>query len=154
MLQLFTCKLQLFTYMLQLFTYMLQLFTGLFQICTCMLQLLTCMLQLFTYMLQLFTGLLQLTTDGTLLKPVQSPPRGEREANFYTQVFDLQCTDPVLLGLQPLLPLYLGSWSSPQQPTGQCSFLNIVLLHIQGQHDVSVRTAGFLLFGWREDPKQ
>ena len=85
------------------------------------------LLRLFTSLLRLFTGLLQLTTDGTLLKPVQSPPRGEREANFYTQVFDRQCTDPVLLDLRPLLPLYLGSWSSPDQPTGQCYFLSIAL---------------------------
>ena len=69
----------------------------------------------------LLPGLLQLSTDGTLVKPFQSSERGQREVDFYAQVFDPQCTDPTLLGLQPLLPRFLGTWTTPQQPGGKCA---------------------------------
>lgn len=46
--------------------------------------------------------------DGTVLKAVQQPPRGDRELNFYEKVFDPNTKDPVLLQLQPLLPKYHG----------------------------------------------
>ncbi|XP_039274136.2 inositol polyphosphate multikinase-like [Styela clava] len=52
-------------------------------------------------------GMLQ-HTDGSILKPVQPPPRGECEVNFYTKVFNPKCEDPVLMTLRPFLPKYLG----------------------------------------------
>ena len=54
-------------------------------------------------------GLLQ-TTDGLVLKPVQSPPRGEREHNFFKRIF---ATDESELNedeivLKNLCPTYRG----------------------------------------------
>lgn len=55
-------------------------------------------------------GLLQ-TADGLVLKPVQSPPRGEREHSFFKRLF---CSDdselnPHEIELRSLLPTYRGS---------------------------------------------
>ena len=54
-------------------------------------------------------GLLQ-TNDGIILKPVQSPPHGEREHDFYKRLF--QRKDHELSGdeveLRKLLPTYRG----------------------------------------------
>jgi len=55
-------------------------------------------------------GLLQ-SNDGFVLKPVQSPPRGEREHNFFKRLFQ---SDESLLNsdeieLRNLLPTYRGS---------------------------------------------
>lgn len=47
--------------------------------------------------------------DGSIMKPVQPPPRGECEVNFYSKVFDQNCTDPVLQTLRPFLPKFLGT---------------------------------------------
>ena len=56
-------------------------------------------------------GLLQ-TDDGYVLKPVQSPPRGEREHNFFKRIFSSD--DSVLnkdeIELRNLLPVYRGSF--------------------------------------------
>jgi len=57
-------------------------------------------------------GMLQ-HLDGSILKPVQPPPRGEREVNFYRKIFDPKCDDPVLLTLRPFLPKFLGMWNAP-----------------------------------------
>ena len=51
--------------------------------------------------------------DGSVLKPVQPPPRGEREVAFYKKLFDSSCGDPVLLTLRPFLPKFLGMWTPP-----------------------------------------
>jgi hypothetical protein len=55
-------------------------------------------------------GLLQ-TSEGLVLKPVQSPPRGEREHNFFKRLF--QADDAELnedeIQLRNLLPTYRGS---------------------------------------------
>lgn len=54
-------------------------------------------------------GLLQ-SNDGFVLKPVQSPPRGEREHNFFKRLF--QSDDSLLnsdeIELRNLLPTYRG----------------------------------------------
>uniref|UniRef100_H2XWF6 Kinase n=1 Tax=Ciona intestinalis TaxID=7719 RepID=H2XWF6_CIOIN len=57
-------------------------------------------------------GMLQ-HMDGSILKPVQPPPRGKREVGFYQKIFDAECDDPVLLTLQPFLPKLLGVWTPP-----------------------------------------
>lgn len=49
--------------------------------------------------------------DGSVLKPIQPPPRGEREVAFYKKLFDSSCDDPVLLTLRPFLPKFLGIWT-------------------------------------------
>ncbi|KAM6951577.1 inositol polyphosphate multikinase-like [Aplochiton taeniatus] len=54
--------------------------------------------------------------DGTVLKQLQSPPRGLRELQFYNTVYAGDCCDPCLLELQNYLPKYLGTWSSPEKP--------------------------------------
>ena len=55
-------------------------------------------------------GLLE-TRDGYVLKPVQSPPRGEREHNFFKRIFSSD--DAVLnqdeIQLRNFLPTYRGS---------------------------------------------
>lgn len=52
-------------------------------------------------------GMLQ-TSDGWVLKPVQSPPRGTREVRFYETVFNEECSDTILTDLRQLLPRYAG----------------------------------------------
>ncbi|XP_014665254.1 PREDICTED: inositol polyphosphate multikinase-like [Priapulus caudatus] len=52
-------------------------------------------------------GMLQ-SQDGWVLKPVQSPPRGTRELDFYDQVFNKDNRDSVILRLRKLLPHYAG----------------------------------------------
>nr|CAB3256567.1 inositol polyphosphate multikinase [Phallusia mammillata] len=56
-------------------------------------------------------GMLQ-HMDGSILKPVQPPPRGGREVSFYQKTFDSKCEDPVLLTLRPFLPKFLGMWNT------------------------------------------
>ncbi|XP_062851241.1 inositol polyphosphate multikinase [Trichomycterus rosablanca] len=60
-------------------------------------------------------GILQ-DCDGTVLKQLQPPPRGQCELHFYTQVFSQQCTDPQILALQQHLPKYYGTWVSLEKP--------------------------------------
>nr|XP_046232116.1 inositol polyphosphate multikinase [Scatophagus argus]XP_046232117.1 inositol polyphosphate multikinase [Scatophagus argus]XP_046232118.1 inositol polyphosphate multikinase [Scatophagus argus] len=60
-------------------------------------------------------GILQ-HPDGTVLKQLQPPPRGEREMQFYSMVYAEDCCDPCLLELQNHLPKYYGTWSSPDSP--------------------------------------
>ncbi|KAM6896916.1 inositol polyphosphate multikinase [Xenentodon cancila] len=60
-------------------------------------------------------GILQ-HPDGTVLKQVQPPPRGQRETDFYSMVYAEDCCDPCLLDLQNHLPKYYGTWTSPDSP--------------------------------------
>ncbi len=55
-------------------------------------------------------GLLQ-TNDGNVLKPVQSPPRGEREHNFFKRIFSSNDSDlnQDEINLRSFLPTYRGS---------------------------------------------
>jgi len=55
-------------------------------------------------------GFLQ-TNDGLVLKPVQSPPRGEREHNFFKRIFSSNESDlnEDEKELKNLLPIYRGS---------------------------------------------
>ena len=82
-----------------------------------------------------FAGMLQ-HIDGSILKPVQPPPRGEREVGFYTRVFDESCDDPVMLTLRPFLPKLLGIWTPPLPSTDDrvhCKFNKLdypMILHI------------------------
>lgn len=48
--------------------------------------------------------------DGTILKPVQPPPRGQCELDFYSKVFDENTKDPVLLTIRPFLPRFYGEY--------------------------------------------
>ncbi len=54
-------------------------------------------------------GFLQ-TNDGLVLKPVQSPPRGEREHNFFKKIFsqDESELNEDEKELKNLLPTYRG----------------------------------------------
>ncbi|XP_076830457.1 inositol polyphosphate multikinase [Brachyhypopomus gauderio] len=75
-------------------------------------------------------GILQ-HPDGSVLKQLQPAPRGPRELHFYAQVFDEDCTDPLLLTLQRHLPKYYGTWASSEVP-------NVVYLKLE---DVTRRFA-------------
>ena len=55
----------------------------------------------------IFLGCLEVD-DGTILKHVQCPPKGQRELDFYNEVFMGDSTDDILLELQPLVPTYHG----------------------------------------------
>lgn len=46
--------------------------------------------------------------DGKLLKPLQEPPRGERELHFYENVFSKDISDAVTLKLKSFLPTFYG----------------------------------------------
>nr|XP_023686766.1 inositol polyphosphate multikinase [Paramormyrops kingsleyae] len=61
-------------------------------------------------------GMLQ-HPDGTVLKQLQPPPRGQREMQFYRKVYAEDSDDLLLLDLQHYLPKYYGTWSSPEAPT-------------------------------------
>lgn len=58
-------------------------------------------------------GFLQ-TNDGYILKPVQSPPRGEREHNFFKRIFKSTDLNEDERELKNLLPHYRGSFVHSQ----------------------------------------
>lgn len=72
-------------------------------------------------------GFLQ-TDDGFVLKPVQYPPKGIREMEFYQQLFDSTVRDPVLLQLRPLIPKYLGTFTTDKVP-------NVIYLKLEDLAD-------------------
>lgn len=58
--------------------------------------------------------------DGTVLKPVQVPPKGQTEVEFYQEVFGEQAsTDKVLLQLRELVPKFHGIVHAPKEPDGR-----------------------------------
>lgn len=58
--------------------------------------------------------------DGTVLKPVQVPPKGQTEVEFYQEVFGEQAsTDKVLLQLRELVPKFHGIVHAPKEPDGK-----------------------------------
>ena len=59
--------------------------------------------------------------DGSVLKPVQPPPRGEREVAFYKKLFEPSCDDPVLITLRPFLPKFLGIWTPQNTAVSESS---------------------------------
>ena len=65
------------------------------------------------------TGCLQ-HEDGTILKPVQVPPKGQTEVEFYEEVFGEQAsTDKVLLQLRELVPKFHAIVHAPKEPNGK-----------------------------------
>lgn len=58
--------------------------------------------------------------DGTVLKPVQVPPKGQTEVEFYQEVFGEQAsTDKGLLQLRELVPKFHGIVHAPKEPDGK-----------------------------------
>ena len=55
----------------------------------------------------IISGML-LDSDGKLLKPIQAPPRGEREVKFYKSVFECETSDQTILKLRQFLPTFYG----------------------------------------------
>ena len=53
------------------------------------------------------TGLLR-SNDGLVLKPIQEPPKGEREKNFYNRVFNDFDLNKDELKLKNFLPIFYG----------------------------------------------
>ena len=49
-----------------------------------------------------------LDSDGKLLKPIQAPPRGETEGEFYETVFECETSDQIILRLQQFVPTFYG----------------------------------------------
>ena len=49
-----------------------------------------------------------MTVDGCILKPVQRPPKGEREVVFYETIFDEKEEREEILQLRRFLPRYYG----------------------------------------------
>mgnify|MGYP002803580531 CR=1 FL=1 len=49
-----------------------------------------------------------LDSDGRLLKPIQAPPRGEREVEFYQTVFGCETSDQSILRLRQFVPTFHG----------------------------------------------
>ena len=49
-----------------------------------------------------------MTADGCVLKPVQRPPKGEREVVFYETIFDEKEKREEILQLRRFLPHYHG----------------------------------------------
>ena len=47
-------------------------------------------------------------SDGKLLKPIQAPPRGEREVEFYQTVFGYETSNPTILKLRQFVPTFYG----------------------------------------------
>lgn len=51
---------------------------------------------------------LKVTADGCILKPVQRPPKGEREVVFYETIFNKKEEREEILQLRRFLPHYYG----------------------------------------------
>ncbi|CAB4021368.1 inositol polyphosphate multikinase [Paramuricea clavata] len=49
-----------------------------------------------------------LDSDGKLLKPIQAPPRGEREVEFYQSLFECKTSDQTTLKLCQFVPAFYG----------------------------------------------
>ena len=49
-----------------------------------------------------------LDSDGKLLKPIQAPPRGEREVEFYQTVFGYETSNQTILRLRQFVPTFYG----------------------------------------------
>ena len=62
----------------------------------------------FSYWLLVFLDPLRLSVDGCVLKPVQRPPKGEREVVFYEAVFNKDEKRQEILELRRFLPHYHG----------------------------------------------
>lgn len=54
-------------------------------------------------------------TNGRVLKPVQCPPKGQRELDFYKAVFDHPSPSPGLLSFRPWLPKFDGIVDLPNK---------------------------------------
>ncbi|XP_078576370.1 inositol polyphosphate multikinase-like [Branchiostoma floridae x Branchiostoma japonicum] len=61
-------------------------------------------------------GMLQ-HEDGTLLKPLQPPPRGQKELGFYQKIFEEETNDQDLLTLRQFMPKYLGKFVPEDDPS-------------------------------------
>ncbi|XP_023349208.1 inositol polyphosphate multikinase alpha isoform X2 [Eurytemora carolleeae] len=61
--------------------------------------------------------------NGCILKPIQAPPRGVREKNFYEEVFSSQ--DPQKVEFQTFLPKYYGSCKKKNKDGDLAEFLMI-----------------------------
>ncbi|CAH1247034.1 IPMK [Branchiostoma lanceolatum] len=55
--------------------------------------------------------------DGTLLKPLQPPPRGQKELGFYQTIFDEDTKNRDLLTLRQFMPKYLGKFVPEDDPS-------------------------------------
>ncbi|XP_061421340.1 inositol polyphosphate multikinase isoform X3 [Lethenteron reissneri] len=54
--------------------------------------------------------------DGSVLKHVQPPPRGQREVDFYKTVFNAECKDERIIFLREQVPRFMGTWIPPNSP--------------------------------------
>ena len=81
--------------------------------------------------LQFFSDGFKVTVDDCVLKPVQRPPKGEREISFYEAVFDKAEERNEVLQLRRFLPQYFGvvelgiltlTISKPATEQSNCSF--------------------------------
>ncbi|KAJ8318002.1 hypothetical protein KUTeg_003093 [Tegillarca granosa] len=54
--------------------------------------------------------------DGTILKPVQYPPKGQREVDFYQTVFNNENTEEILQQLRCHVPQFFGIFESAENP--------------------------------------
>jgi len=43
-----------------------------------------------------------------MLKPVQTPPRGQREVDFYKAVYSERCSDETLKAMRNFMPNFYG----------------------------------------------
>ena len=55
--------------------------------------------------------------DGSLLKPILPPPRGQRELNFYKEAFEHN-GDELFVILKPLLPEFRGVFTIEAEDKG------------------------------------
>ncbi|XP_062580007.1 inositol polyphosphate multikinase-like [Saccostrea cucullata] len=70
--------------------------------------------------------------DGTILKPVQCPPKGQREVEFYQELFSEQKSDDkVLLQLRDLVPKFHGLVHSPKESDARFMKLENLLLDMK-----------------------
>ena len=69
------------------------------------------------------------TNDGYVLKPVQSPPRGEREHNFFKRIFSSDDSDlnQDEINLRNFLPTYRGSLIHNESKTMRYNIFEIII---------------------------
>ncbi|ESO12252.1 hypothetical protein HELRODRAFT_158730 [Helobdella robusta] len=65
-------------------------------------------------------GFLQ-NDEGQILKPIQGPIKGKREAEFYSRLFDSELAISELIELRTFVPKYFGQWVTEEHPG--CTYL-------------------------------
>ncbi|XP_060080444.1 inositol polyphosphate multikinase-like [Ylistrum balloti] len=77
--------------------------------------------------------------DGTVLKPVQGPPRGQREMDFYTTAFDENCSNKTLFNLRQFIPKFSGIVQCTDNPNVSYLKLENLMHHLSKPSVIDIK---------------